>query len=265
MGRVSTYGIVPLSSTLDTPGPMARTVEDVALLYNVLSGPDPLDPTTRGIAPADPLPTLRRGVRGLRIARMPAVEREGVAADMLAAYDGSLDLLAALGAEVVEMKLPFRFADLVTAAAISQAEAYDVNGALAEDPAAPIGDAVRARVLAGGAVLAKDYVATNRLRRRLKGELVLAMDGIDALLTPTTRRAAIPLSEVDEAVMPSHFTRFGNMLDMCGLALPNGFTAGGLPLSLQVMAPGYEEATVLRIGQALQGASDWHLRRPALD
>ncbi len=264
VGRVSTHGIIPLSSTLDTPGPMARTVEDVALLYNVLSGPDPLDPTTRGIAPADPLPTLNRGVRGLRIARMPDAERDGVAADMLAAYDRSLDLLADLGAEVVTMALPFRFADLVTASAISQAEAYDVNGALAEDPAAPIGDAVRARVLAGGAVTAKDYVATNRLRRRLKQEVAVALAGVDALLTPTTRHAAVPVTEVDEAVMPSHFTRFGNLLDMCGLALPNGFTAGGLPLSLQVMGLGFEEATVLRIGQALQEASDWHLRRPAL-
>ena len=243
---------------------MARTVEDVALLYNVLSGPDPLDPTTRGITPVDPLPTLRRGVRGLRIARMPDVEREGVAADMLAAYDRSLDLLADLGAEVVTIALPFRFAELVAASAVSQAEAYDFNGVLAEDPDAPIGDAVRTRLLAGRTVTAKDYVATNRLRRRLKGELALAMDGIDALLTPTTRHAAIPLGAVDEMVMPSHFTRFGNMLDMCGLALPNGFTAGGLPLSLQIMGQGYEEATVLRIGQAIQGASDWHLRRPAL-
>ncbi len=265
VGRISTYGIIPLSSTLDTPGPMARTVEDAALLYAVLSGPDPLDPTTRGITPIDPMPTLNRGVRGLRIARMPNAEREGVAADMLAAYDRSVDLLADLGAEVVTIALPFRFAELVTASAISQAEAYDYNGALAEDLTSPIGDAVRVRLLAGGTVTAKEYIATNRLRRRLKGELAAAMEGIDALLTPTTRHAAIPLGEVDEMVMPSHFTRFGNMLDMCGLALPNGFTAGGLPLSLQIMGQGFEEATVLRIGQALQGASEWHLRRPALD
>src|SRR5215469_11976243 len=77
IGRVSTYGILPLSPTLDTPGPIARSVEDAALLYNVMQGPDPLDPRTRGIAPNDPLSMLRRGVRGLRLARMPAAEREG--------------------------------------------------------------------------------------------------------------------------------------------------------------------------------------------
>ena len=74
VGRISTHGVMPLSTTLDTPGPMARSVEDAALLYDVLQGEDPLDPTTRGVAPDDPLPGLRRWVRGLRLARMPAAE-----------------------------------------------------------------------------------------------------------------------------------------------------------------------------------------------
>src|SRR5499427_6944396 len=86
IGRVSTYGILALSPTLDTPGPMARSVEDTALLYQVMQGPDLLDPRTRGIAPDDPLPTIQRGVRGLRLARMPQAERAGVAAEVLAAY-----------------------------------------------------------------------------------------------------------------------------------------------------------------------------------
>jgi aspartyl-tRNA(Asn)/glutamyl-tRNA(Gln) amidotransferase subunit A len=90
------------------------------------------------------------------------------------------------------------------------------------------------------------------------------MDGIDAILTPSTETAAIPVSEVDEAKLPSRFTRFGNLLEMCALALPNGFTQAGLPLSLQIACLGYEEAMALRIGQAYQQATDWHLRRPAL-
>ncbi len=98
----------------------------------------------------------------------------------------------------------------------------------------------------------------------MKGQFAAAMEGIDALLTPTTACAAIPVAEVDEAVMPSHFTRFGNLLDLCALALPNGFTEGGLPLSLQIACRGYDEATALRIGQAYQRATDWHLRQPPL-
>ena len=86
-GRISTYGVLPLSTTLDTPGPLARSVEDAALIFGVLNGPDPRDPQTLAWTPADPLPSLRRGVGGLRLAVMPDAERAGVAADVLAAYD----------------------------------------------------------------------------------------------------------------------------------------------------------------------------------
>jgi aspartyl-tRNA(Asn)/glutamyl-tRNA(Gln) amidotransferase subunit A len=264
IGRISTHGIIPLSGTFDTPGPMARSVEDVALLYTLLSGPDPLDPTTRGIAPVDPMPSLHRGVRGLRLARMPEAEREGVAAEVLAAYDRSLDLLADLGAEIVDIALPFRFTDLATASDITKAEAYFFNRDLVEDASAPIGDAVRERVLVGAGISAQDFLATNHYRQSMKRALAPILAGVDALLTPTTETAAIPVSDVDEAKLPSRFTRFGNLLDLCALALPNGFTTTGLPLSLQIACPGYEEAMALRIGQAFQRASDWHLRRPVL-
>lgn len=262
VGRISTHGIVPLSTTLDTPGPLARTVEDAALLYRAMSGPDPLDPTTRGIAPDDPFPTLKRGVRGLRLARMPAAEREGADGAVLAAYDRALDTLASLGAEIAEIHLPFRFAEIFDLSAITNAEAYVTNGALAEDPASPLGDAVRARILAGAKLTAQDYLATIRRREALKRAFAEALEGFDAVLTPTTETAAIPLDSVDEDHLPSRFCRFGNLLDLCGLALPSGFTAGGLPLSLQIVCRGYDEATALRIGQAYQGATDWHLRLP---
>ncbi|MDF2601573.1 MAG: amidase, partial [Methylobacterium brachiatum] len=234
VGRVSTWGIVPLSTTLDTPGPLARTVEDTALLYEAISGPDPLDPTTRGINPDAPWSTLNRGVRGLRLGRMPDAEREGVAADMLAAYDAALDLLAQQGAEIVDVALPFRFSDCVAMSGITNAEAYFVNGALAEDPGSQLGDAVRARILAGAKVSAQEYLGTLQRRAAMKVAYAAALEGIDALLTPTTETAAVALAEVDEAHLPSRFTRFGNLLDLCALALPNGFTAAGLPQSLQI-------------------------------
>lgn len=262
VGRVSTHGIIPLSASLDTPGPMARSVEDVALLYGVVSGPDPLDPLTRGVAPADPFPTLRRGVRGLRLARMPAREREGVSSDMLTAYDRAFEILAGLGAEIVDIDFPFAFADLAGASAISGAEAYLNNRALVEDAGAQVGDAVRSRVMAGAGITASEYLATKRLLAELKARFAAAMEGIDALLTPTTETAAIPLDAVDETALPSRFTRFGNLLELCALALPNGATGAGLPLSLQIVCRAYDEATALRIGQAFQEATDWHARVP---
>ena len=82
------------------------------------------------------------------------------------------------------------------------------------------------------------------------------------MLTPTTQTAAIPLDMVDQTTTPAHFTRFVNFLDLCALALPNGFTATGLPISLQIVCRGYDEATALRIGWAYQQTSNWHERRP---
>src|SRR5437773_6838211 len=111
IGRVSTYGILPLAPSLDTPGPLARSVEDAALLYSVMAGADPLDRRTLAAPPpSDVLSGLKRGVRGLRLARMPAGERDGCAAEVLAAYDAALDALAPHGAETVDIALPCRFA-----------------------------------------------------------------------------------------------------------------------------------------------------------
>ncbi|WP_024515701.1 amidase [Bradyrhizobium sp. Tv2a-2] len=262
IGRISTHGILPLSQTLDTPGPMARSVEDAALLYNLLQGPDPKDPNTRGILPDDPMPTLKRGVRGLRLGRMPAAEREGVAADVLEAYDRSLDILSRLGAEIVDIALPFRFVDCLNVLALVQAEAYFNAGHLAEDATTQLDDAVRRRLLGGARVSAQDYLAARKVLADLKRKMYWALDGIDALLTPTTETAALRLTEVDQDKLPSRFTRPGNLLEMCALALPNGATAAGLPLSLQIVCRGYEEAMALRIGHAYQQATEWHLRAP---
>jgi aspartyl-tRNA(Asn)/glutamyl-tRNA(Gln) amidotransferase subunit A len=263
IGRVSTYGILPLSPTFDTPGPLARTVEDAALLYSVMQGPDPLDPRTRGITPCDPLPMLRRGVRGLRLARMPEAERECVDQEVLAAYDGALEALARLGAEIVSISLPCRFADYTTLTArIIGAEGYSLIGDLIDDMSLPIDEAVRPRIASGRGILARDYLAALRDREEAKREFETALTGADALLTPTTQTAAVPLDAVDQSTTPAHFTRFVNFLDLCALALPNGFTATGLPISLQIVCRGYDEATALRIGWAYQQASDWHERRP---
>jgi Asp-tRNA(Asn)/Glu-tRNA(Gln) amidotransferase A subunit family amidase len=101
-------------------------------------------------------------------------------------------------------------------------------------------------------------------RDALKQRFLAALDeaGIDALLTPTTQTPAVRVESVDQTTTPAHFTRLGNLLELCALAVPDGFTATGLPLSLQIMCRPYDEATALRIGWAYQQATDWHERHP---
>ncbi|HEX7891557.1 MAG TPA: amidase [Ramlibacter sp.] len=263
IGRVSTHGVLPLSPTLDTPGPMARSAEDAALLYVALQGEDPQDPHTRGVRFDDPMPTLKRGVRGLRLARMPQGERQFASADVLAAYDRSLADLERLGAEIVDVRLPFLFADVAAYnLRIMAAESYALYRELIDDERAPLDPHVRPRIAAGRGLSAQAYIEALQVREDMKRQYAAAMEGIDALLTPTTMTTALPLEEVDQAKAPAHYTRFGNFLDLCALAVPNGIAPDGLPTSLQVVCGGYQEATALRIGWAYQQATDWHQRRP---
>jgi aspartyl-tRNA(Asn)/glutamyl-tRNA(Gln) amidotransferase subunit A len=263
VGRISTHGVLPLSTTLDTPGPLVRSVEDAALLLDVLQGPDPEDPATLALAPTDPFPTLRRGVAGLRLARLPDAERADVDREVLGAYDASLEALGRLGAAIVTAALPNRFSDYAAATGrIIGAEGYRFVGHLVDDPALPVDPHVRPRIQSGRGVSARDYLLALGECREHRRAYLRAMDGVDALLTPTTLTAAIPVDQVDQTTTPAYFTRAGNYLGLCGLAVPNGATTGGLPTSLQILCRGGDESLALRIGWAYEQASPWRSRRP---
>ena len=265
IGRISTFGVLPLTPTLDTPGPMTRSVEDAAILLRVMQGADPLDPRTLALRDTDPMLTLRRGVKGLRLARMPTAERDGVDADVLAAYDRSVDQLASMGADIVDLSLPRSFRDYgSTTGRIMAAEAYALLSQIVDNNELPLDEAVRPRIRGGAAISAREYLEMLAERDKLKLEFAAITADIDALLAPVTTTAAIPIDAVDQTSTPAVFTRWVNYLDLCALALPNGLTASGLPLSLQIICRGGEEAMALRIGWALQDATKWHERVPPL-
>jgi aspartyl-tRNA(Asn)/glutamyl-tRNA(Gln) amidotransferase subunit A len=265
IGRISTFGVLPLSPTLDTPGPITRDIEDAALLLAVLQGEDPRDRHTRGVRDVDPMAGLRRGVKGLRLARLPNDERGGIDAEVLAAYDRSVDALAGLGAEIVDVALPARLSDLgAVNGRIMSAEAYAALAELVDDNAQPLDEAVRPRVRAGATISSRDYLLALAEQDRMKASFGAAIDGIDALLTPTALTPALPVASLDQNTTPAMLTRWVNFLGLCAAAVPNGFTAGGLPTSLQIVCRAYAEPLALRIGYAYQAAHDWHLRVPPM-
>ena len=264
-GRISTHGVLPLAPTLDTLGPMTRCVEDAAILYNLFQGCDPLDPRTCQHPPDDPMPALRRGVAGLRLAVMPKVERTGVDREVLAAYDASVEVLRGLGAELRRVDLPCKFADFAASTGqIIGAEAYSILSEIVDRADLPVDPAVRLRVLSGKSLSARDYLLALSEREKLKQQFALAFADIDALVTPTTATPAIPLADVDQSSTPAQFTRIVNLLDLCALSLPNGFTAAGLPTSLQIICKAHDEALALRIGWAYEQATDWLERIPSV-
>lgn len=262
-GRISTHGVLPLSHTLDTPGPMTRSVEDAALLFDLLHGPDPGDPSTLPHPRTDALRGLKRGVRGLRLAAMPAAERAGVDADVLAAYDASLATLRGLGAEIVDLDLPMSFAETARATGrIIGSEGYSYVGELVDQDNLPIDPHVRPRIQLGRDVSARDYLHTLAQQRRDAAAFAAALEPVDALLTPTTATAAVPVDSVDQTGTPAVFTRAVNYLCACALSVPNGLTSDGLPTGLQIVCTPFAEPMALRIGWAFEQAGEHHRRHP---
>jgi aspartyl-tRNA(Asn)/glutamyl-tRNA(Gln) amidotransferase subunit A len=184
---------------------------------------------------------------------------------MLAAFDASVETLRALGAVTEEIDLPCAFSEMGSLAGdIIGAEGYHFVGDLVDDMTLPIDEAVRPRIWRGRDMTARTYLDALKKRDDLKRAFSSALQGYDALLTPTTATPAPIASEIDQSGTPAGFTRAVNILDRCALALPNGFTKSGLPTSLHVVCDGYDEAMALRIGWAYEQATDWNARHPAI-
>jgi aspartyl-tRNA(Asn)/glutamyl-tRNA(Gln) amidotransferase subunit A len=263
IGRISTYGVLPLSETLDTPGPMTRSVEDAAILFKAWQSVDPADPKTAWQPPSDPMPSLKRGVAGLKLGVLEAPDREGVDPEVLAAYDASIEQLARLGARPAKVTLPLRFKDAVElTSGVIAPECYRWVGHMVESNEALTDPDVRPRVLLGRKYSARDYLRNLDQRALVKKQFDAALAETDAFLTPTTVTSPIPINTIDQSTTPAFYTRLFNLLDRCALALPNGFTKAGLPISLQIACKAYDEAMALRVGWAYEQATEWHTRRP---
>lgn len=268
-GLISLHGVVPLSGTLDSIGPLTRDARDALLLTSALAGSDPQDRATH-CAPALRFSEPDAGaqpLRGMRILVLPTTQYP-IAVDT--AISGALDdvrrVLADLGADLAEAPIPFDFHDMMLRnGLIVSAEAYALHRDYIADGTQPFGPHVRARVLAGKAVRAADYILALQAQKRACAAWADWMRAVDAVLTPCLPFAACPVDAVDETSTPlAAFTRAGNYLNASGLALPAGFTAQGLPIGVQLLGKPNSEGTLGRIGIAFQSATDWHLRRPDL-
>ena len=266
-GRIGLSGTMLLSWSLDSIGPMARSVEDCALLLNALAAPDPRDPTTLDQPLEDFTQAVQPGsIEGMRIAipdtrQLPNFMDEGVTK----AWQAAARTFESLGAAVEAVRLPDWYFDLSRpAGTIIASEAYSLHRDYIEDIKKAIGPGVRMRAQQAKQLLPGAYAEEMRVledRRQSFGEWFAAHD---AILMPTMAIPAIPVSEVDESSpIPGYLTRPANYLGLCGLAMPSGFV-GGLPVGIQIVGKPFDERTVLRLGKAFQDATDFHRRAPDL-
>jgi aspartyl-tRNA(Asn)/glutamyl-tRNA(Gln) amidotransferase subunit A len=271
-GRVSIHGIVPLSWSLDHAGPLARTVEDVALVLSAIAGHDPRDLCSADVPVADYTAALGDGLRGLRLGVPRPYFYDQLDPEVAAAVETAIGVLRDLEAAVEEVSFPRAAWALALFPLISRPEAASFQEEFLRTRLDDYGD-VRAQVELGTMVLATDYLRAQRLRTAMRQELEALLARVDALVTPTTRSVAHPIGRPFTAVAGQPVTPFTLWIgltlpfDLTGspaLSVPCGFSAAGLPIGLQLVGRAWNEATVLRLGAAYERATPWHQRRPLL-
>lgn len=267
-GRVSRYGVVPLSWSLDHAGPMARTVEDCALLLQAISGYDPRDAACADVPVPDYRAGLSKGVAGLRIGvpRSWFSEGEGTNAETLAAVEAASVQLEKLGAKAVELDgTPFinaRKANTI----ILVAEAYAYHEPVLQTKRELFGSSVRKRVLEGAFLSAADYVNAQRARAALNTQIRANFQQVDLFVHPTSARPASTFEGYDprEADRVPSYTNPYNLTGLPAISIPCGFTRAGLPIGLQIAGRPFDEAMVLAVAHAYEQATEWHTKRPVL-
>jgi aspartyl-tRNA(Asn)/glutamyl-tRNA(Gln) amidotransferase subunit A len=274
VGRISRAGVYPLSWTLDSVGPLTRTVEDAALVHHALQGSDSADETTAGVAPGDVLSALKSGVKGLRVAFGETVFFDDVAPEISAAVREAGRVLGGLGAQVGSVVTPevAEAAGDQRRALMIAAEALAVNGRFVDEQFDALDPIVAHRMKGGRQLSATDYFAVLRQWAALRARIVRTLADVDALLVPATQIPPRPIAAIDaspESYADANLrylrnTALGNILNLCAVTLPCGFTPDGLPLGLMIYAKPFDEATALRVAWAYEQATEWHRRRPDL-
>jgi aspartyl-tRNA(Asn)/glutamyl-tRNA(Gln) amidotransferase subunit A len=270
-GRVSRYGVIPMSPSLDSVGPMARTAEDCALVFEAIAGYDPRDASSLREPVADPLAGLDDGLVNLRL----GLDREyffyeHVAPDVRRAAEAALDQLDALGATIVEVEVPGLEVAAAAGLPILRADTSAWHRRFLRERAEEYHPGTRLMLELGELVPATQYVLAQRARSWLRDHVkgAFTTHQLDCLVSPMPI-TTVPLDRataLDEAQGGLsaflHHCFLGNVVGLPALSFPCGFSSAGLPIGFQVYGRPLGEATLLRIAHAYQGVTDWHLRRP---
>ncbi len=265
-GLVSRRGILPLSFSLDHAGPMCWTAQDCALMMSVLAGHDPLDAGSANVAIPD-FASINQHISNLRIGYARSMTEEAeVDSDVLKAMQAGLKVFESLGARVCDVELAPSLAFADVASLISRSESYAIHENDLVNTPHLFGKIFRQRIAPGALVRASDYINAMRGRTRLVGQLADVMKSVDLVVMPAWPTAASKLGEVPGmSRSKASFMRPFNVTGSPALSVCNGFSAMGLPLSMQIVGRPFEDHIVLRAGHAFEVATSFRARRPSLE
>jgi aspartyl-tRNA(Asn)/glutamyl-tRNA(Gln) amidotransferase subunit A len=270
-GRISRAGAMPLSQSLDTVGPLARSAQDCALLLGLMAGADPQDPTAIAAPVPDYMAATRAPIKGLTIGVPTAFYVDDLDPDVERILDDTTAALKREGANVVQVELPDQRQLTAACQLVLAVEAAAFHKRWLIERPQDYGPQVLMRLQNGLAIPGVSYLEAMRWRGPALAAHNAAVAGVDAVLAPVAPVAAPTIAESDvgnspdaEAVIQrlTRFTRPINYLGLPSLAIPSGFTRSGLPVGMQLIGGSFDEAMLLRIGAAFQRATDFHTRVP---
>ncbi len=280
-GRVSRYGLIAFASSLDHPGPFGKTVNDTALMLQVLAGRDPLDSTTADVAVPNYSDYVGQPVTGLKVGVPVEYFGEGLDAEVRAAVECGIQELAKAGAEIVPISLPHTAYAIPTYYVVATAEAssnlarYDgVRYGLREEAKSlaemyrrtrdtGFGAEVKRRIMLGTYVLSAGYydayyLKAQRVRSLLARDFGEAFARVDVIVTPTTPTPAFKLGEKTDDPLAMYladiFTVTADLAGIPGISIPCGKSKEGLPIGMQILGKHFDEGTILRVAHVAEHA-----------
>ncbi len=291
-GRVSRYGVIAYASSLDQVGPLARSVEDCAVMLGAVAGYDPADSTSVDRPVPDYLDSLNAGVAGKKIGLPREYFIDGLDADVKQAVEAAIETYRSLGAEIVDVSLPHTdyavasYYLIATAEASSNLARYDgvrfgvrkddgqgLIGMYQQSRAAGFGAEVKRRIMLGTYALSSGYydayyLKAQKVRTLIRRDFLSAFEQVDLLLTPVAPTPAFKIGEKINDPLQMYlcdiFTIPVNLAGTCALSLPCGFSGQGLPIGLQLIGAPFAEADLLQAAYAFEQATDFTVSRPPL-
>lgn len=277
-GRVSQYGIMGQSWSMDATGPMSRTVEDCAMTLETIAGYDSKDPFTWKTSVPNYSQLLGGGIKGLKVGVIKErIDSSLVQPDIREAVDNAIAVLQGLGAEIEEVSIPLTVHSWIISVAIALPESVVTHRDRVLNHLDEISDHMRWRLRLGSLMPAQAYYKAQRLRTVIRQQVLDALDKVDVLVTPMSAVTAMPVpledatptvvtKESEKAGLYDHksFSAPFNLAGVPAASVPCGFSAEGLPMGFQIAGKPMDEATVFKVGYAYQQSTPWHNRKPPI-
>jgi len=291
-GRVSRYGMIAFASSLDQAGPLTRSVEDAAIILNIISGRDELDSTSVDVPVPDFTRNLNGDIKGMKIGIPKEYFVDGMDNDVERSVLKAIQDIKSLGAEIIEISLPHTKYAISTYYIIAPCEAssnlarYDgvrygyrtphadsLRDLFFRSRSEGFGEEVKRRIMLGTYALSSGYydayyLKSQKVRTLIREDFKKAWETVDVIVAPTTPETAFDINEkTDDPIkmyLSDVLTIPCNIAGIPGLSTPCGFSSDNLPIGLQILGKSFDEDSILRVAHAYEKVNNWNLKTPDL-